>query len=135
MAVYVTLIRAFQDWSVTLGMLQIEGVKHAPIFTLENPKRDTKIDALIPAGVYTCKPYSSAKYPDVYEICDVPGRTYILIHAGNFEADTTGCVLVGLSAGVMKNQAAVMQSKQAMEELRKLIGDQEFTLRVVDVFA
>ena len=131
----ITLIRAFQDWSVTLGMLQIEGVKHAPIFTLENPKRDTHIDSLIPAGTYTCRPYSSEKYPDVYEICDVPGRTYILIHAGNFEADTTGCVLVGLSAGVMKNQAAVMQSRQAMDQLRKLIGDQEFTLQVVDVFA
>ena len=130
-----TLVRAFQDVSVTLGMIQIEGVKHAPIFSLENPKRDTKIDALIPAGVYTCKPYSSAKYPDVYEICDVPGRTYILIHAGNFEADTTGCVLVGLSAGILREKVAVMQSKQAMAELLKLIGRQEFTLQVVDVFA
>ncbi len=125
-----TLIRAFSDWSVTLGMIQIDGLKHSPIFTLENPLRATSVDSLIPAGVYKCKHYDSAKYPDVFEICDVPGRTKILIHAGNFEGDTTGCVLVGLSAGILREQAAVMQSRQAMDLLRKLIGQGDFELEV-----
>ena len=128
----VVLVRAFQDLAVTLGMLQIEGVNHDPVFTLENPKRATPVDSLIPAGVYTCKPHHSERYPETYEITGVPGRTAILIHPGNFESHTTGCVLVGLSAGIMTNRVAVMQSKQAMIELRKLIGEQEFTLLVMD---
>lgn len=126
------LVRAFQDWSVTLGMIQIRDIKHDPIFTLENPLRDTPIDSLIPAGVYRLKPYTSPRWPDVYEIVGVPGRTSILIHWGNFETDTTGCVIVGLAAGILQNRSAVMQSKQAMDYFRRLVGSQECELEVID---
>lgn len=126
------LVRAFQDWSVTLGMLQIENVRHDPVFTLENPLRSTPVDSLIPAGTYRLKPYSSPRWPNVYEVTGVPGRTSILMHHGNFESDTEGCILVGLAAGILRDQAAVMQSKQGMEFLRKMIGTQECDLQIID---
>lgn len=130
------VVRAFQDWAVTLGMIQIQGFKHDPIFTLENPLRQTPVDSLIPVGVYKLRPYTSQRWPDVYEIVGVPGRTSILIHAGNFESNTTGCVLVGMAAGILRGQAAVMQSRQAMDFLRKILGrEEEHTLQIIDGWA
>lgn len=56
--------------------------------TLEHPFK------LIPTGEYMCKPYSSPKYPNTWEII-VEGRTKILFHWGNFFTDSEGCILVG----------------------------------------
>lgn len=126
------LVRSFQDWSVTLGIVQILGERHLPIYSLENPLRATHQDSLIKAGLYTLRPYTSQRWPDVYELVSVPGRTSILIHHGNFESDTAGCILVGLGAGVLREQAAVLQSKQAMEYLRKILGRETHLIEVLD---
>ena len=133
MLLKVYLIRAWQDDRATLGMLSIEGVKHDPIFTLENPKRATSEDSLIPAGVYTCIPYSGTRYKDVYLVKDVPGRSAILFHWGNTERDTKGCILLGLIGGMMGPNPAVKQSKDAFALFSKLIGKQNFELRIIDV--
>lgn len=124
------LTRAFQDGRATLGILQVKGIQHDPIFTLENPQRATSEDSLIPAGTYTCKPFSGVKYKDVYEVCNVPGRTVILIHNGNFEKETLGCILVGLKGGSMQDQPAILDSRQALDKLRSLIGRNDFELEI-----
>lgn len=126
----VILTRAFQDGRATLGILQVKGVQHDPIFTLENPQRATSDDSLIPSGVYVCKPFSGAHYKDVYEVCDVPGRSAILIHNGNFEKDTLGCILVGLKGGSMSDQPAILDSRQALDKLKALIGKNDFELEI-----
>jgi len=114
------------------GELKIEDLEHTTIYTLENPKRDTKEDSAIPAGIYTCVPYSGTKYKDVYMIKDVPDRTAILIHNGNIEANTLGCILVGLSLGELKGEPAVLESKKALDYLRNLIGKESFNLEIID---
>lgn len=106
----------------------ILGVKHQPIFTLENPQRSTTVDSRIPAGTYQCGPYSSPKFPNVWEITKVPERTAILIHAGNTEKDTTGCVLVGLSA----TNKQIGSSRDAMAYLEKFLGKNNFVLEIKD---
>lgn len=53
----------------------------------------------IPEGEYQLRPYSSQKHPNAYELVDVPGRTNILIHSGNFHTDTVGCLCPGASYG------------------------------------
>lgn len=115
----------------TLGTLTIEGVKTDPIYTLENPKRATDKDSRIPAGVYKCKPYSGTKYRDVYIVLDVPNRSAILLHWGNFERDTEGCVLLG-NKFTLKPEPAVLESKRCFERFRSLIGKNEFTLTIED---
>lgn len=125
--------RSFQDEKVTIGALKIKGVSHDPIYTLENPHRITTKDSCIPAGTYTCVPYTSSSHSDVYEVQDVPGRTYILFHSGNFESDTLGCILIGNIAGILLNQPAVMDSKACMDRFKKLIGKNEFKLILRDV--
>ncbi len=124
----VILKRAWSDDRCTLGMLTIEGVKHDPFFTLENPARDTSKDNRIPKGSYICEPYSGMKYKNVYIVKDVPGRSAILIHWGNFESHTEGCLLLGDGAGMLNGQPAITASKPAFERFRNIIGKNIFTL-------
>jgi hypothetical protein len=124
----VILQRAWADSRATLGMLSVEGMKHDPIFTLENPLRETSTDSRIPAGEYLCIAYSGAKHKNVYLVRDVPGRTTILIHAGNFEKDTEGCILLGLGAGIVSGEPAVTASMTALQDFRNLLGREDFKL-------
>jgi hypothetical protein len=128
----VTLKRTHHLPEATLGQLFIEDVTTDPIYTLENPLRETNLDNRIPAGTYQCKPYSSAKHPDVYEITNVPNRTAILIHTGNVEKDTQGCILIGNRIGALNGEPAILESKRCFERFRSLIGHREFTLVVED---
>jgi hypothetical protein len=113
-------------------MITIRGVDHEPIFTLENPLRQTDFDSRIDAGEYICEPYSGTKFKNVYKVMDVPRREDILIHAGNKERDTEGCILLGLTAETMKEEPVVTMSKIAMDYFRDLIGPEKFKLRILD---
>jgi len=54
----------------------------------------------VPAGDYLLRRTIYYKHGwEVYEIAGVPGRSRILIHPGNTEEDSEGCVLVGLRRG------------------------------------
>ena len=77
----------------------------------------------IPAGVYAVEHYSSEKYPDTFQIMNVANRDKILIHAGNIDNDTQGCIILGMSFGEFGNgDRGVLSSKEAMLRLRKVIG-------------
>lgn len=129
---HVVIQRAWSDHRVTLGMLTIVGVRHEPIYTLENPLRETIVDSRISDGEFECIPYSGTKFKDVYLLKDVPERTDILIHAGNFESDTRGCILVGLSAAsAPTGEPMILESRQAMRIFRELIGDESFILTLL----
>lgn len=126
----ITLTRSFQNNKATLGMLKIDGITHDPIFTLENPLRHTSFDSCIPTGNYKCEPFSGSLFHNVWIVKDVPGRSAILIHPGNTERDTLGCILLGLGAGAMKDEPCVTQSRLAIEYFRKLVEDHSFDLVV-----
>lgn len=117
--------------NATLGMLTMEGVP--PLWTLEQLWRDNQDDvSCIPTGTYTCVPHGwndeAVRFTKVWEVTQVPGREAILLHAGNFDTDTHGCILVGMSIskGVLQN------SRQAINLLRTAIGAQSFTLMLTD---
>ena len=128
----VTIKRTEHLKEATRGDLKIEGFDHYPIFTLENPKRDTDKDSCIPAGTYTCKPYSGEHFKDVYIVENVPNRTAILFHWGNTEKDTLGCILLGNKLGTIENEPAILESRACYERFRALIGKNEFTLVIED---
>lgn len=125
----VKIKRAFQTHDVTMGMLQIEGINHKPIFTLENPWMDNKkYVSCIPTGNYACVPFSGKKYKDVYEVLNVPNRSAILFHHGNWEINTMGCILLGMSGGVLKDKPAVLNSKNAISYFKEILNYQKFDL-------
>lgn len=129
----VTLQRAFMSPGVTMGMIQVSGVPHFPIYTLENPWLDNRqIVSCIPADSYVCEPFSGTKYKKVWQVMGVPGRSAILLHHGNTEVDTNGCILLGMSAGEIKGSPAVLESRKAIEYFRSIIGNKSFILIIKD---
>lgn len=118
--------------NATIGTLTISDTITDPIYTLENPLRETDKDNRIPAGTYICKPYSGTKYQDVYIVENVPNRSAILIHWGNTEKDTLGCILIGNKIGKIGIEPAILQSKKCFERFRSLIGKEDFTLTIED---
>ena len=114
------LIRdTFSDKSV-LGELYLNGERMCD--TLENPWLDNQQNiSCIPAGIYDvrlrlARESASRDYLHLL-IQDVPNRSFILIHRGNFPSQTQGCVLVGLGS----QQNAVNNSVLAMDLLIKEI--------------
>ena len=78
------------------GSLFVDGQEEC--FTLE-PARVNPVNAghpCVPAGEYRVilTPSPRLKYVTP-ELLDVPGRSDIRIHVGNYPKDTLGCILVG----------------------------------------
>lgn len=64
--------------------------------TLELPWRNNSINiSCIPPGTYEVIKRYSEKYRNHFHVLNVPGRSMILIHSGNYYTDTRGCILVG----------------------------------------
>ena len=130
---HLTLQRMNDEYGCTLGVLS--GKDGVICHTLENPWKDNKRNvSCIPEGEYECKPYNSPKYPEVWELQHVKDRSKILIHAGNFEHDTQGCILVGRAIKDYKRDKMVTSSVNTLNELREKIGvNNSFTLEVVSL--
>ncbi len=92
----------------TNGMLFVDGVFEC--FTLEDKVRDIKVmsETAIPLGEYEIKfrniggfdtkykaRYGSTFHKGMLELQDVPNFKYILIHTGNTDQHTAGCLLIG----------------------------------------
>lgn len=109
------LLRIGQVSTHQAGVLLLDGKPLA--FTLELPwAGNERRKSCIPTGDYTLSPYNSKKFGSVWLVEDVPGRTGILIHAGNTVSDTSGCILVGLQASL----SALQRSKDALAALRAI---------------
>lgn len=85
----------------------------------------------IPAGEYICRSKVSPNKGFVYELQDVPGRTYIYIHIGNDIGDTKGCILIAEAFEERYNEPFVENSTRAFNQLKNIIEpDAEFILRI-----
>jgi len=104
-------IGEYQD--ATFGVLTIDS---RPIcVTLEDKWRNNeKMISCIPSGHYKLKKHDSPKFGLCYKVQDVPSRSDILIHAGNTDVDTHGCILLGMTFGMMGERAAILSSRTAM---------------------
>ena len=79
----------------TMGELLVEG-EHL-CFTLEDPWLDNEpFKSCIPTGTYGVVLTLSTRFGrEMPRLLGVPGRLGILVHSGNTDADTEGCILVG----------------------------------------
>lgn len=119
----------------TLGQLFVNGEFAA--FTLEDQVRDgLKVpgQTAIPAGLYDVQITRSRRFGrNLPQLMGVPGFEGIRIHAGNVAADTSGCILVGLSHA----HDSVASSRLAMAELQPRIAGalakgERVTIRIVN---
>ena len=115
----------------TRGVLLIDG----EIFcvTLENPWKDNIPNiSCIPTGLYQVERRLSPKWGDSFTVQDVNDRTHIVIHRGNVEANTKGCILLGRSFGYLGGEPAVLTSKPTVKEFMEWMGGiDSFSLKIV----
>lgn len=69
--------------------------------TLENDEKE------VPCGTYKVTLYQAPTY-GLCPLLHVPGRSYILLHPGNWETNSKGCILVGKN----RNGYAVEHSRE-----------------------
>ena len=95
-------------------------------YTLELPWMfNHQYVSCIPAADYKVKNYASAKYPNHYQIMDVPGRSHILIHVGNTRRDIVGCIVLGERLGRLKGLRAVLNSGKTFRYFRNYLKSLE----------
>lgn len=121
-----TLKRRIYDEFETLGTLDVEknGMYIDTFKTLEKAwKNNEQNISCIPIGTYIVEPYSSAKHPNTWVIRNVPNRTGILIHSGNYYTHTAGCILLGLSFSDLNNDNIldIKYSSEAMGQFNKIL--------------
>jgi hypothetical protein len=132
-----TLARCFDNKEETMGILFIDGVYAC--FTLEDQKQQTKVmhETRIPPGLYAVKLRTHGSHHERYkqkfafhegmfELESVPGFTDILIHIGNTDADTSGCILVGNGVTIdnTTKRVKLQESTVAYERIYKaMVGE------------
>ena len=108
------MLRYASDSKTTLSLVSIDGIFEC--YGLEDEYREEKVygETRISAGTYNIGLRKVGgfhsrylrRFPDIHrgmlEIEDVPNFEHILIHVGNSEKDTAGCLLVG--QGVKPNK-------------------------------
>jgi len=79
----------------------------------------------IPAGKYQGEVRQSKKYGKHIHILNVPNRSLILLHSGNFNTQTRGCLLVGKTFKDINNDGLldVVNSKDTMTRLMSFVDN------------
>jgi hypothetical protein len=133
MEIYVD--RFVSDDDTTVSRVSVDGA--FVCFGLEDEFRETKVAAetRIPAGTYNVALRTEGRFHNRYSsrfagihrgmlhILDVPGFTYILIHCGNTDEDTEGCLLVGSQAMTEPGEMRVTQSTAAYRRFYPIVVD------------
>lgn len=137
------LQRLDEDNKQTLGNLSIFfGTKKVfEAASLELPWLDNDTDvSCIPVGDYVCTRRHSVKYGWHWKVTEkngdeVRGRSFILIHIGNFHRDTRGCIILGVDHIDIDNDGYkdVTSSGATMRHLNNVMDEQQFSLKVVDM--
>ena len=116
---FLKIVRLLNLPSQTLGVLT--ALNLPPLMTLELPWRNNEDNiSCVPQGRYCCTLEKHRVFGDTIRVHDVPDRSGILIHAGNYTKDTQGCILVGKQVAVMQlepEEKLVIHSKEAMQAL------------------
>lgn len=86
-------------------------------YTVERPWMDNKAkESCIPDGVYrlgmrespVVKRSSGGEFDEGWEVLDVPDRTFIMIHPGNWPMNFQGCIGVGRNMAIMQDKRGVL---------------------------
>ena len=127
--------RFISDHDTTISRVSIDG-KFA-CFGLEDEYRADKVagETRIPAGTYRVTLRTEGghhskyqrRFPDIHKgmlhLQDVPNFKWILIHCGNTDEDTAGCLLVGSHAITEPGDMSITSSGAAYKRFYPLVAD------------
>ncbi len=131
----ITVNRFKSDDDATISQVSVDG--QFVCFGLEDEYRAEKVanETRIKAGRYDIgvrregrlHPRYQERYPEFHRgmlhIQDVPDFEYILIHTGNTDKHTSGCLLVGTNANTDEGDMRVTSSRQAYKKLYPMVID------------
>jgi len=123
-------IKRWYHKDCTLGRLQFGNFQ---CFTLELPDLGNAPNvSCIPAGTYKAFKRHSPKNGLVVELKNVPNRSFIQIHRGNYTRQIEGCIVVGSSIAFLDNDQVpdVTNSGVTMDKLLALLPD-EFEVKLI----
>jgi len=134
------LNRCQTDDKQTLGELYLLCHNEAVLnkwMTLELPDmNNTRYISRIPAGTYKAIVHTSPRFGKTLWIQDVPNRSEILIHQGNYHTQIKGCILIGQNhidinndgfkdvTSSRKSMAKLMSELQGLESIEITIKDE-----------
>ncbi len=117
----------------TFGSLVLDNGEF--MFTIEPELNDNKSNvSCIPTGMYKAVRHRSPTFGEVYLIKGVANRSNILIHSGNVEDNTQGCIILGITSGKLKEKKAVLNSRTAISILEDAFDKKEFYLTITDSY-
>lgn len=102
--------------------------------TLERPWADNQRRiSCIPEGIYKMRQRYSplitkltgGDYELAWEVCDVKGRDYILVHPGNYISDSEGCILVGEASDFQGDEPVVWNSRKAFDRFMDKMSERD----------
>lgn len=119
----------------TLGRIVVfDGNKvKLQVLCLELPNLgNQKNISCVPEGKYEVHKIASMKFGKCFELQDVPGREGILIHKGNYNSDTKGCILPGMGFEDINNDGNldVIESTHALTKMLNILPN-SFTLYII----
>lgn len=123
--------------------IETPGAVSAPGYScdsLELPWKDNQHGiSCIPAGTYNVSwGFMETKGRHHYQLQNVPERTGVFIHAGNYAAgnhpDVLGCILLGRGFADINSDGAadILHSADTVSEFEAFLGQQPFTLVITD---
>ena len=115
-----TLQRRATSTTWMFGDLDCAGVYSCR--TLEDELREQKLmhETAIPAGRYELEFVDSPRFgPQSIGLLDVAGFTNILIHAGNRDTDTSGCIIVGDKIDEIAGQISGGTARKILARLKR----------------
>lgn len=136
----ITIERKFESKECTMGYLYVNdslicySLERADLANSKNASR-------IPLGSYQAYIRTDSSKGWRVELIDVPHRTNIQIHIGNYPFQTTGCTLIGTSATpgnctVQNSAVAINKLKFAMKKLSDALdldknSSQQYSITVI----
>lgn len=132
-----TLVRKEHIKDGIFGEMYFGDSQSIMFLTLEHAyEKDGKYRPKVPAGTYLCKKgmhkLSDLVPFETFELQKVPGHWGILFHVGNYNRDSSGCILIGKGRGFTSTRGKmIVNSKKAFAEFMAMLkDDEEFTLIV-----
>lgn len=131
----ITVDRFISDNDTTISRVSVD--EKFECFGLEDEYRRHKLvqETRIPAGTYLIAVRNvggfhiryAEQFPDMHKgmlhILNVPGFDFILIHCGNTQSDTSGCLLVGSDATTEAGNMSISKSRIAYQKLYQRVID------------
>lgn len=129
--------------STDQGTFGLMSLMDSVLHTGELPWRDNQENiSCVPAGTYTAVLLFSPHFNrSLFHLVDVPGRTNCMIHPANWMGDAAkgykwqleGCIALGMGAGELEGQEALLVSDVAIKNFYSEAGIEPIQITILPV--